>query len=92
MDPDASALVLLDAEVLGPQRLLWCPLRYRHGRPGEDAVIVAEWGPPVLLEDPPLPGPVVAVLRIWRSWLDLDLDMTVIGLQRAGYRVRFVNR
>lgn len=89
VDPEGSALVLLEAHVGGAQVASWCPLRCRHGEPGEDAVIVAEWGPPVVLEDPPLPDPVAALLVLWRRGFELDLDATVAHLEGAGYRVRW---
>ena len=92
VDPDGTALVLLDAHVSGAQQALWCPLRCRPGEPAEGALVVAQWGPPALLEDPLLPGPVEALLAVWRQWLDLDLDETVWGLESIGYRVRFAER
>ena len=89
VDPDGSALVLLDAHVRGAQRVSWYPLRCRHGQPGEHAVIVAEWAPPLIVEDPPLPDPVAALLAVWRRCFDLDLDATVAHLEAAGYRMRW---
>ena len=90
-DPDGTALVVLDAS-LTEQVIHWYPLRLRPGGRGEHAVVVAEWGPPVQLPDPPLPGPVAVLLAVWRQWHDADLNETVIRLESAGHRVRWIAR
>lgn len=57
------------------------------GRYGD--VVVPEWGPPVQLHDPPLPGPVAALLEVRRQWGGGDLDETVSRLEAAGHRMRW---
>jgi hypothetical protein len=90
-DPENSALVVLDA-TLTAQVIHWYPLRLRPGTPGERAVVVAEWGVPVQLRGAPLPGPIAALLAVWRAWRDADLEETVLRLEWAGHRMRWAAR
>jgi len=91
-DPDRCGLVVLDAALTGGHELLWCPLRVRDGEAGEDAVLVAAWGEPVRLREPPLPRPIAALLAVWREQADADLNNTVIRLESSGHRVHWSPR
>lgn len=70
-DPDTLALVMLNARRTG-HAIRWCPFRLHAGTGRYDDVVVPDWVPPVQLRDPPLPGPVAALLEVWRQWRDGD--------------------
>ncbi len=90
VDPEASAVVVLDA-TLGGQVLRWYPLRLSRAPWGYPA-IVAEWGPLVTLSDPPLPHPMVRLLALWRLARGGDLDWTLGRMESGGYRVLWAPR
>lgn len=86
VDPEATALVVLDAQ-LGGQRLCWWPLRIGVARRWRRDVIVPEWGRPEWLDNPPVPDPVTQLVTIWRQWRGGDAAVTAGRLQQAGYRI-----
>lgn len=90
-DPDTLALVVLDA-TLTEHAIRWCPFRLHAGTGRYGDMVVPEWGPPALLRDPPLPGPVEQLLTVWRQWRAGDLDETITRLETAGHRMRWAAR
>jgi hypothetical protein len=92
MDPDDSALMVLDA-VLGEVPV--CrryPFDARRPEQGPAAAIVARWRRPAEIRDPGLPGPVRRLLAVWRQWREADLDETVARLEAAGHRMHWAAR
>jgi len=90
VDPDGSALVVLDAS-LGGQVLRWYPLRLSRARQGHPGLIPG-WGPPQTLTDPPLPHPVVRLLAVWRLARGGDGDVQARELEAEGYRISWYGR
>jgi len=85
VDPDGSALVVLDANLTG-QELRWYPLRLRRARRGRPGLI-PRWGRVETLVDPPLPEPITRLLVLWRLARGGDLDWSVGRLESDGYRI-----
>ncbi len=87
-DPDATALVVLDATLTG-HTVHVHPLRMFLDEQGRGA---AEWGVPVEQPDRPLPEPIAGLLALWREWRDEDLDAAARRAQAAGYRTVWAQR
>jgi len=86
VDPDGSALIVVDATMDG-QTLRFYPLRFRRARPGHLALI-PEWLPPQALADPPLPAPITRALALWRlARGGVDVVRTAHELEADGYRI-----
>ena len=90
VDPDGSALVVLDAS-LGGQVLRWYPLCVSRARPGHLGLI-PRWGPAQTLTDPSLPHPVVRLLAVWRLARGGDGDAQARELEAEGYRISWYGR
>jgi len=96
VDPDGSALCVLDAPLVPPSVLRRHPMRLRHAVPGGSLVIVPEWGTPDRLHSPVLPDSIEQLLHVWREGWELSTgevvnDMT-IRLETAGYRMAWAAR
>jgi len=94
VDPDGSALCVLDAPLADPSVLRRHPMRLRHAHPGRSLAIITEWGTPDRLHNPVLPDPIEELLHIWRegwepSTGDVVNDVT-IRMETAGYRMTWV--
>jgi len=90
VDPDESALVVLDA-IMNGQVLRWYPLRLSRARPGHPALI-PRWGPAQTVTDPPLPHPIVRLLAVWRLARGGDGDGQARELEAEGYRISWYGR
>ena len=90
VDPDGSALVVLDATMDG-QVLRWYPLRLSRARQGHPGLIPG-WGPVQTLTDPPLPHPVVRLLAVWRLARGGDGAAQARELDAEGYRISWYGR
>jgi len=90
VDPDGSALVVLDA-AMGGQVLRWYPLYLSRARQGHPALIPG-WGPVQTLTDPPLPQPIVRLLAVWRLARGGDGDAQARELEAEGYRISWYGR
>lgn len=85
VDPDGSALVVVDA-TMTETVLRWYPLhlsRARHGHPA----LVPRWGVPEALREPTLPEPLIRALIIWRRARGGYVPGQVAELERGGYRI-----
>lgn len=86
VDPDATALVVVDATLHGGEVLHWYPLRMRRARHGQPGVL-ADWEPALTRIDPPLPEPIVRALVLWRHARGGNIDTQVADLTADGYRI-----
>jgi hypothetical protein len=100
VDPDGSALCVLDAR-LGPRDVLrHYPVRLRHADPGRSRALIPEWGPTNRIHNPAIPRdvpePVAELLHVWREgWEPASgevVNRTVTWLETSGYEVRFMAR
>jgi hypothetical protein len=87
-DPDATALVVLNATLAG-HVVHWYPVRMDLD---EHGVVAVDWGVPAQLHDPPLHAPIADLLSVWREWRDEDIDATARRVQAAGYRTVWAQR
>ena len=96
VDPDGSALCVLDAPLADPSVLRRHPMRLRHVHPGRSMAVVPEWGTPDRLHSPVLPGPIEQLLYVWREGWELSTGEVVndvtIRLETAGYRMAWAAR
>jgi hypothetical protein len=91
VDPDGSALIVLDA-TLGGEVLRIYPLRLRRARRNQPALI-PDWLPPRTVADPALPAPITRLLVVWRMARGTaDLAGRLRDLESAGYRVGLFGR
>jgi len=95
VDPDGSALCVLDAPLVPPAVLRHHPMRLRHADPGS-LVVIPEWGTPNRLHNPVLPGPIEQLLHVWRDGWEPSSGEVVndvtIRLEIAGYRMAWSAR
>lgn len=87
VDPDGSALMVLDATLDG-QVLRCYPLYLRRARPGH-AALIPNWGPVQRHTRPRLLEPMARLLAIWRLARGTDLDRAVRDLDAEGYTINW---
>lgn len=89
-----SAVVVLEATI-SEHTVRWYPYATRFGPVGTSGMptVLPKWETPQRHPGAALPEPVARLLESWRAWSGEDeLQQQAMGLERAGYRIRWTAR
>ncbi|MFF7247640.1 hypothetical protein ACFZBU_27470 [Embleya sp. NPDC008237] len=89
----ATGITVLDAR-FQEHTLRWYPYDVEWGDPSPYGIptVVPGWRTPARYENVPLLAPIEALLDVWRTFRDDDIQQTATELQDAGYELTMIKR